>query len=96
MKPEPGMKVPDRGPVHEPRTAGAEVRGQGMMAPGPPPPAVPELPPDTKPDGPNALIPGYWSWDADRNDFIWVSGFGEMPPPAVTGPRASGRRSTGS
>src|SRR5262249_11275619 len=26
-------------------------------------------------------IPGYWSWDEDRNDFIWVSGIWRIPPP---------------
>lgn len=33
------------------------------------------LPPDQKPEGDDvAWIPGYWAWDDERNDFLWVSG----------------------
>ena len=41
-----------------------------------------ELPPDQRPDGMNvAWIPGYWTWDDDRDDFIWVSGvWRDLPP----------------
>ena len=35
-----------------------------------------------KPDAHNAAwIPGYWSWDDERRDFIWVSGVWRVPPP---------------
>ncbi|MBA4186951.1 MAG: hypothetical protein C0467_02930 [Planctomycetaceae bacterium] len=82
-QPEPGVKVLDRGPVHEAfAQPGAEVRGAGMTAPKAPPDPIPELPPDTKPEGQNVRwVPGYWSWDADRKDFIWVSGFWRNAPP---------------
>src|SRR5207245_3942583 len=47
-----------------------------------PPDPVPEIPSDQKPEGDNVQwIPGYWSWDGDRNDFIWVSGIWRIPPP---------------
>ncbi len=26
-------------------------------------------------------MPGYWSWDSGRNDFIWVAGVWKVPPP---------------
>jgi hypothetical protein len=26
-------------------------------------------------------IPGYWAWDNDRNDFVWVSGIWRAEPP---------------
>jgi hypothetical protein len=26
-------------------------------------------------------IPGYWAWDEDRHDFLWVSGVWRAPPP---------------
>jgi hypothetical protein len=40
-----------------------------------PPEAIDELPPDYKPEGDNIVwIPGYWFWDEEREDFIWVSG----------------------
>jgi hypothetical protein len=40
------------------------------------------MPPDRKPEGDNVVwIPGYWMWDSDREDFLWVSGFWRIPPP---------------
>jgi hypothetical protein len=40
-----------------------------------PPDAIPEDPPDVKPEGAGVgWIPGYWAWDADNNEFIWISG----------------------
>jgi len=29
-------------------------------------------------------MPGYWAWDEDRKDFIWVSGFWRNVPPGRT------------
>src|SRR5262245_52799750 len=76
-QPEPGIKVADKGPIHEAfAQPGAEVRGKGMTAPKAPPPPIPEVPPETKPDGENVKwVPGYWQWDAEKEDFLWVSGF---------------------
>ena len=35
-----------------------------------------------KPDSDKATwIPGYWGWDDERKDFIWVSGVWRVPPP---------------
>ena len=40
------------------------------------------MPPDQKPAGQNVQwIPGYWSWDVSRNDYLWVSGIWREPPP---------------
>jgi hypothetical protein len=72
-----------RGPVHE---AYAEPV-DGNAAPSPlvpkqPPEAIEELPPDQKPEGQNVQwIPGYFQWDEERSDFIWISGFWRVPPP---------------
>ena len=50
-----------------------------------PPAAIKEIPPEQQPDGDNIVwIPGYWSWDDDRNDFIWVSGVLRAAPPGQT------------
>ncbi len=47
-----------------------------------PPEPIAEDPPDEIPDGPNMTwIPGYWAWDDDRNDFLWVSGIWRSVPP---------------
>ena len=83
VEPEPGVKVLDKGPIHEAfAQPGADVRGNGMTAPKAPPAPIPELPPEAKPDGDRVQwVPGYWQWDADRNDFIWVSGLWRNAPP---------------
>ena len=40
------------------------------------------MPPDQKPAGQNIQwIPGYWSWDVSRGDYLWVSGIWREPPP---------------
>jgi hypothetical protein len=78
-----GVSVQARGPVHEgyaqPYNAAPKP---GPVAPKAPPDPVPEQPPDQKPAGDNVQwVPGYWSWDGDRNDYTWVSGFWRAAPP---------------
>src|SRR4029077_5959145 len=52
------------------------------VVPKQPPDPIEEVPPDQKPEGDNVQwIPGYWDWDQDRNDFIWISGVWRIPPP---------------
>ncbi len=77
------LEVQTRGPVHEAfadlvtfdPTPGVEIARE-------PPAAIEEIPPDQRPEGNLALwINGYWSWDEDRNDFLWVSGVWRVPPP---------------
>lgn len=79
-----GPEVLTRGPIHE---AFAEVISYNPQ-PGPvaakePPKAIEEVPPAEKPQGDYAWIPGYWSWDHDRNEFIWVTGVWRIPPPGT-------------
>jgi hypothetical protein len=78
-----GVQVLTRGPIHE---AFAETvvfdPEQGIVVPKSPPAMIDELPPDQKPDGANvAWIPGYWGWDDERSDFLWVSGIWRALPP---------------
>ncbi len=78
-----GVEVMARGPVHEAYAEPAEVQPQAspLVAQQPPEP-VQELPPDQRPEGDNVQwIPGYWAWDQDQNNFLWVSGFWREPPP---------------
>ena len=80
---EDGTQVLTRGPVHE---AFAETvtfdPEPGVAVSGSPPAAIEELPPDQKPEGANvAWIPGYWGWDDERSDFLWVSGVWRALPP---------------
>jgi hypothetical protein len=78
-----GIAVQSRGPVHE---AFAELVNPSPR-PGPialkkPPDPIPELPPDEKPEGDNVQwVPGYWAWDSEQNNFLWVSGLWRVPPP---------------
>jgi WXXGXW repeat (2 copies) len=72
-----------RGPIHEAFAQPLDVTGGPTMAlPKAPPPPIRELPPDQQPEGANVQwIPGYWGWDADKSDFIWVSGVYRDAPP---------------
>lgn len=78
-----GIEILASGPVHE---AFAEPivfdPKPGVVVPKAPPEQVEELPPDQKPAGAHVVwIPGYWSWDEDRDNFLWVSGFWRALPP---------------
>jgi hypothetical protein len=78
-----GVEVLARGPIHEAFAEPVSSQPQATpIIPKPPPDPLPEVPPDEKPQGEAVQwIPGYWNWDDDRNDFIWVSGFWRAPPP---------------
>lgn len=77
------MEVETRGPVHEAFAEPVVLNPEpGIIVAKAPPGAIEELPPDEKPDDSNVIwIPGYWSWDDDRNDFIWISGVWRITPP---------------
>lgn len=78
-----GAEVMAKGPLHEAfaspvvfnATPGAVVAKQ-------PPDPVEEQPPDQKPQGGDVeWIPGYWAWDDQRQDFLWISGIWRDIPP---------------
>jgi hypothetical protein len=77
------VSVVERGPVHEGfAEPAAHVRGKGVTAPKAPPPPVDELAPEpTLAVGGVKWIPGYWHWDAERADFVWVCGCYRKAPP---------------
>jgi hypothetical protein len=77
------VEVLTRGPVHE---AFAQPvifdNDDAFIITRRPPPPLDEIVPDDRPDGNHIVwIPGYWSWDSDRGDFIWVSGCWRAIPP---------------
>ena len=80
-----GAEELTRGPIHE-AFAGPVVFNPkpGVVAPKAVPEVIEELPPDQKPEGDVVWIPGYWSWDDERTDFIWISGIWRDPPPGMT------------
>ena len=77
-----GVEVQARGPIHE-AFAEPSIRGPrpSAVVPKKPPDAIEEEPPDQKPSGDAEWIPGYWAWDQDQKDFLWVSGIWRVPPP---------------
>ena len=81
---ENGVEVLTRGPLHE---AFAEMISfdpqPGIVVATSPPEAIEEVAPAQRPEGDNvAWIPGYWAWDDERNDFLWVSGIWRALPPS--------------
>jgi len=81
--PPEGVQVEARGPVHEAYAEPTETRAApGIIVAKQPPEPVAESPPEEKPEGDNvSWIPGYWAWDEDSSDFLWVSGFWREEPP---------------
>lgn len=78
-----GVEYLTRGPLHE---AFAEPYSENpepsLVVQQPPPEPIDEVPPEYRPDGKDVVwIPGYWSWDDEREDFIWISGvWRDLPP----------------
>jgi len=54
----------------------------GIVVTKAPPDVIEEVPPEERPEGDNVTwIPGYWAWDDERSDFLWVSGTWRALPP---------------
>src|SRR5688572_10483199 len=77
-----GVEPLTRGPIHE----GFAMPFAPNPVPGPiipkqPPDAIEELPPEEKPAGANVIwISGYFAWDDEAGDFLWISGFWRDAP----------------
>jgi hypothetical protein len=79
--PPKGIEVLARGPVHEAFALLTAEPAPTKAVPKRPPKPIEELPPAEKPEGNVLWIGGYWGWDEDRKDFLWVSGLWRTPPP---------------
>ena len=84
--PTPAQEQPEvltRGPVHEAFAEPVNLQVQaGLVAPDQPPAKIEEIPPADRPQGAQFVwVPGYWSWDGDRNGYIWVSACWRAAPP---------------
>ena len=79
-------EVLSRGPVNEAFAEPVTMQTQeGLIAPQQPPSPIEEVPPAEKPQGSQFVwIPGYWSWDADRSGYIWVSACWRAAPPKMS------------
>jgi len=71
-----------RGPLHEAFAEPVQMDPQpATIVPKQPPEPIEELPPEAKPVDEDVIwIPGYWAWDEEREDFIYVSGVWRVPP----------------
>ena len=72
-----------RGPVHEAfaQPVSPDVDERFVIA-YQPPESIQEIPPEEKPAGDNVVwIPGYWHYDDEANEFIWISGCWRAVPP---------------
>jgi hypothetical protein len=71
-----------RGPVNESYAEPVQTNPVPTpVIPRQPPAPLNEAVPDQKPDGDVEWVPGYWQWDDERKDFIWVSGCWRQVPP---------------
>jgi hypothetical protein len=79
----PGAQVLTRGPVHEAFAGMVTFNPEpGIVVTKAPPDVIEEVPPEERPAGDNVTwIPGYWAWDDERSDFLWVSGTWRALPP---------------
>lgn len=80
---EVGIQVLTRGPVHEAfAEAAMEVASASVIVSRGPPEPIREFPPEQRPVGNDiGWVPGYWNWDEERDDFIWISGVWRDVPP---------------
>ncbi|MDY6881576.1 MAG: hypothetical protein SV686_15155 [Thermodesulfobacteriota bacterium] len=80
---EEEVEVLTRGPIHEAFAETVEFDSEeGVTVQKAPPKPIEESPPDQMPEGEDVQwIPGYWAWDDEMNDYIWVSGLWRVPPP---------------
>ncbi len=80
---EAGATVLTRGPVHEAFAGMVTFNPEpGVVVTKAPPEVIEELPPEERPEGDNVTwIPGYWAWDDERTDYLWVSGTWRALPP---------------
>ncbi len=78
-----GCEVLARGPVHEAfATPVVYNPAASVVCPTAPPDVIQETPPDQRPDGCDVeWIPGYWAWEDERQNYIWVSGIWRDIPP---------------
>jgi hypothetical protein len=76
-----GVSALERGPVHEAFAAPTAEPKPSPLVAKKPPANIDEMPPEEKPEGDAVWIPGYWGWDGERNNYLWVSGCWRVKPP---------------
>lgn len=76
------MDILDTGPIHEAFAESSTSDTEpGIVVPKAPPDPIEEIPPKQEDlDEDAEWISGYWAWDDERNDYIWISGTWRVPP----------------
>ena len=82
--PEP--EVLEQGPIHEAFAEPLALQAEAAeIVSRRPPKPIEELPPEYQPEGRNVQwISGYFMWQQELDDFVWVSGFYRDLPPGRT------------
>ena len=75
-----GIEVMARGPVHEAYASPNHEPKATPAIPKKPPAPMEEMPPEERPEGDVVWIGGYWAYDDERKDFLWVSGCWRVKP----------------
>jgi hypothetical protein len=71
-----------RGAMHEAFAAPVPFNPEpGIVVPKEPPAPINEMPPEMRPDADSIWLEGYWAWDDELEEFIWISGVYRVPPP---------------
>jgi WXXGXW repeat (2 copies) len=52
-------------------------------APEQPPAPIAERPAGARPQRRAEWVPGYWDWDPERAEFVWMGGVWQVPPPST-------------
>src|SRR5262245_26542768 len=79
------IEVQTRGPIHEAFAQPTQTAPEpGPVIPKQPPAPISEEPAEQSPAENAQWIPGYWAWDAERQEFIWVSGTYRISPQGRT------------
>ncbi len=78
-------QVLDGAPLHEAFARPLALEAQAILVDRSPPEPINEVPPEDRPEGSNVhWLPGYWYFDAERDDFVWISGLWRNFPPGRT------------
>ncbi len=78
-------EVLDGAPLHEAFARPLALEAQAIVVDRSPPEPINELPPEDRPEGSNVhWLPGYWYFDVERDDFVWISGLWRNFPPGRT------------
>ncbi|RMF40966.1 MAG: hypothetical protein D6753_10600 [Planctomycetota bacterium] len=77
------VEVFSRGPLHESyATAHTRDAIEFPIVKKKPPQPIEEIVPEYRPAGKNVLwVPGYWYYDDEQDDFLWISGLWRNAPP---------------